>query len=340
MTNKEVISAQINHIETPKIAYTFSAEPEIENKITQHYGSADWQKKLKYYMSHCLSCDSTLRVQIDDTYAKDAFGSIWRTDRRPFHLEKPGIQEASFKNYKLPPASVFLDPIKRDLEAAAKLIERDKDQFYYISIGWGLFEHAWAMRGFEEVLIDMLEEPEFTTELIEGIGEYFLAMIKECADLKADAFFFGDDWGEQRGVIMGPERWRQFIKPVQKKLYDAAHAQNKFVLSHCCGNISEIYGDLIEIGLDVHESVQPEPAGMSPYILKEKWGDKMGFWGCLGSQSIIPFGKPDEIKQEIKKLCSIMGKGGGFILSPAKPLQTETPAENAIAIVEALIELS
>jgi uroporphyrinogen decarboxylase len=96
--------------------------------------------------------------------------------------------------------------------------------------------------------------------------------------------------------------------------------------------------DLIEIGMDFLESVQPEAAGMNPYELKKKWGDHIGFWGCLGSQSTIPFGTPQEIKEEVRKLRREVGKNGGYILAPAKPLQIETPLENEIALYEVLVE--
>ena len=95
--------------------------------------------------------------------------------------------------------------------------------------------------------------------------------------------------------------------------------------------------DVIEIGLDVIESVQPEPAGMNPYELKKKWGDKITFWGCLGSQSTLQFGTPQQIRDEVKKLCREMGKGGGYILHPAKGLQPGTPVGNAAACVEAFV---
>ncbi len=96
--------------------------------------------------------------------------------------------------------------------------------------------------------------------------------------------------------------------------------------------------DIIEIGLDVLESVQPEAVGMNPYGLKCRYGNRITFWGGLGSQSTIPFGAPDEIRAEVAKLCREMGRGGGYILSPAKPLQPETPTENAAAVVEAFLE--
>lgn len=107
--------------------------------------------------------------------------------------------------------------------------------------------------------------------------------------------------------------------------------------SHSCGSVAAIVPDLIEIGLDVLESVQPEAADMNPYELKRRFGRDICFWGCLGSQSTIPFGTPASIQAEVARLKREMSRGGGYILAPAKPLQPETPTENAVAIVEAFI---
>jgi len=113
------------------------------------------------------------------------------------------------------------------------------------------------------------------------------------------------------------------------------HDRGKLVISHCCGSIVDILPDVVEIGLDVLESVQPEARGMNPYELKKAWGDKLAFWGGLGSQSTIPFGTPATIQAEVARLRREMGKGGGYILAPAKSLQPETPTANAAAVVEA-----
>ena len=127
------------------------------------------------------------------------------------------------------------------------------------------------------------------------------------------------------------------MKPRWAKIYAAVHAHGKIVMSHSCGSVAEIIPDLIDIGLDVLESVQPEAAGMNPSELKRLWGDRITFWGCLGSQSTIPRGTPDEIRAEIQHLRAVMGVGGGYILAPAKTLQPETPIANAVAIVEAFV---
>jgi uroporphyrinogen decarboxylase len=138
-------------------------------------------------------------------------------------------------------------------------------------------------------------------------------------------------------VIIGPDRWRKLFKPRYARIYDAVHTAGKRVIAHCCGSIVDILPDAIEIGLDVLESCQPEARGMNPYELKKRFGKDLTFWGCLGSQSTMPFGTPDEIRAEVRRLCREMGRGGGFILSPAKWLQPETPVENAAAAVESFV---
>jgi uroporphyrinogen decarboxylase len=118
-------------------------------------------------------------------------------------------------------------------------------------------------------------------------------------------------------------------------MYTLVHEAGKVALSHCCGSIVDVLPDVVEIGLDVLESVQPE--AMDPYALKRLYGRQITFWGGLGSQSTIQFGTPREIREEIARLCEHMGRGGGYILSPAKPLQPGTPVENAAAVVESFV---
>jgi len=178
--------------------------------------------------------------------------------------------------------------------------------------------------------MDCAIEEDFYAELLERVTGLCLALVAECADVPADAIMMGDDWGDQRGVLIGPERWRRFYKPRYARIFDAIHDQGKLAIMHCCGSVADIMGDIVETGLDVLESVQPEAAGMDPYALKREWGDKITFWGCLGSQQTIPSATPGEIRREIRRLRSEMGKGGGHILAPAKPLRPETPTENAV----------
>jgi uroporphyrinogen decarboxylase len=338
MTPREIVTAQINHEETSVVPYSFNCEQPVADALSARYGSEEaWRSRLVTYLDSAGWQDTSKRQNVDDVYDTDAFGTLWRIDRRPFHLEKPGMEKPSFDGYEFPKAEVFFDHELRD-DMAKRLTDEPRESYGLLNMGWGLFEQLWGIRGFENIMEDVVLHEEFIEELLDKLTELFLSWVDFWADVPADAIMFGDDWGDQRGVIVGPERWRKLFKGRWAKIYQRAHETGKTVITHCCGSVVDIMDDLAEIGLDVLESVQPEARGMCPYELKKRYGKNLAFWGCLGSQSTLQFSTPDEITAEIRKLRAEMAKGGGFILSPAKDLQPGTPTENAIAAFEAFVE--
>jgi len=301
-----------------------------------YYGGQQWRERLTPYMLTVAAVETDIREPISETHHRDGYGGIWRADRRPWHLERPPLTEPTLEGYAFPIADMFLRPEWK--ERARKTCAEHSDSFIVGNLGWGLFERSWNLRGFENALMDAVMAPDFYAELLDRLTELYLTFVEYTVDLPIDGILFGDDWGDQRGVILGPERWRKFIKPRWTRIYEAVHAADKIVMSHSCGSVAAIMPDIVEMGMDVLESVQPEAAGMNPYELKRQWGDQIAFWGCLGSQSTIQFGTPADIKAEVRRLCQEMGRGGGYILAPAKSLQPGTPIENAAAVVEAFTE--
>jgi len=338
MKPREIILAQIDHKETNPVPFTLGFEGDVAERLDEQYGSPKWRQQLIPYITRVAAVETLGRELIDDARVRDLYGAVWRLDRRPWHLEKPPLAKPTLDGYTFPEAERFFRPEWK--ERGQQTCEENEDSFLMAGLGWGLFEVSWNLRGFENVMMDTVAEPDFYEEMLDKLTDLYLAFVEYTVDLPVDAIMFGDDWGDQRGVIIGPERWRRFFKPRWAKIYQAVHASGKKVVTHCCGSIVDIIPDLIEIGLDVLESVQPEAVGMSPYGLKKQWGDKLTFWGGLGSQSTIPFGTPEQIKEEVERLCAEMGKGGGYILSPAKALQPETPTLNAAAVLEAFTQQS
>jgi len=333
MKPRDYVFAQIEHRQTDPVPYSLGVEKEVAPALDAHYGGRDWREKLSPYMVRVGAVDTDIKEPISESRARDAYGGIWQTDRRPWHLEKPPLGEPSFDGYEFPKPEAFFRPDWK--EKAFKTCAANRDKFLVGSLGWGLFERSWNLRGFENALVDAVAEPDFYEEMIDGLMELYLAFVAYTVELPIDGILFGDDWGDQRGIILGPERWRKLIKPRWAKIYRAVHDAGKITMHHSCGSVADIMPDIIEMGMDVLESVQPEPAGMNPYELKRQWGEKITFWGGLGSQSTIPFGTPEEIKAEVGKLRREMGRGGGYILAPAKALQPGTPLENAVAVYEA-----
>ena len=341
MTAREIIRKRLNHEGTDITPYTVGFEWGLKKRLDEYYGDADWQaKKLRQFMCWHLGADTTMWEHIDDVHVVDAYGSVWRMDKKPWHLEKPVMPEPSFGNVEFPTAEKFVANILRQKEAAVAAYEADTEHYRVIGMGWGIFEHSWCIRGFENALTDMHLEEDFYAELTSRITDIYIEMLKACEDVPADAYHFGDDWGDQRGLIMGAERWRKFLKPCWARIYAEVHRQGKKSLQHSCGSISGIYDDLAEIGMDCHESVQPEAHCMAPDYIKQRWGRRLSFWGCLGSQSVLTHGSPGEIRREIFRLAELFKEDGGYILAPAKDLFDEMPIEKAAAVVEALAEIN
>lgn len=336
MQLRDYVLGQIRHQDTPKVPFTLGFEGDVAERIDAHYGNAQWRTQLPAYIVGVGAVDTDMSTPISETHRRDGYGGIWRVDQRPWHLETPPLSAASFEGYEFPKPEVFLRPEWK--AAAFKTCAERKDSFLSAGLGWGLFERSWNLRGFENALMDAIGDEDFFCEMVDRLADLYVAFVKYTADLPVDGIHFGDDWGDQRGVIIGADRWRKLLKPRWARVYKATHDAGKIVMHHSCGSVAEIIPDLAEVGVDVLESCQPEAAGMNPYELKRQFGDKITFWGCLGSQSTIPMGTPAEIRAEIARLCREMSKGGGYILAPAKPLQPETPTENAVAIVEAFID--
>lgn len=341
MTAREIIQRRLKHEGTKTTPYSVTIEHDLYKKLTEYYKDENWeQKKLRRFVETYLHLDTVLMEKVDETYAKDAYGAVWRMDKKPWHLEQVPLKEADIDLYDFPPTDKFLKPILKNKKQAIESYKMDTENYRIIGMGWGIFEHTWRIRGFENALIDTVADREFYTLLTQKLTDLYIEMIKACEDVPAEAYLFGDDWGQQTGLLISKESWKKLIKPCWERIYDQVHRQGKKAMQHSCGSIYEIYDDLIEIGLDCHESVQPEASGMKPEVLKEKWGKRISFWGCLGNQSVLHFGTPKEIREEILRLHELFRDDGGYILAPAKPLPAEMPVEKAVAVVETLSELN
>jgi uroporphyrinogen decarboxylase len=333
-TPRDRVIAQIHHQETDTIPYTLRFEGDVAERLDAHYGGDWWRKRIDNAIRRLPAPELEPQRTGGMTYT-DLYSSVWRVDRRTLHLIEPALKEPSLEGFVFPDLDVIFDPSWK--EAVLHAIEGQKDHFLVIGFGTGIFDRSWGLRGLEKTLMDMVIHADFYEELIDRLTDHQAAMIERLLELPVDGILFADDWGYQQGVFVGADRWRRVFKPRVARLYQQVHAAGKYVLTHCCGSIEEILADAIEIGLDVYQSVQPEPKNNNPYDLKRKYGDNITFWGGLGSQSTIPFGTPGEIRDEVTKLCQEMGREGGYILAPAKALQPETPTENAAAVVEAFL---
>jgi uroporphyrinogen decarboxylase len=201
-------------------------------------------------------------------------------------------------------------------------------------LGFSLFERAWTMAGMETILVGMVEDPPFVHALLDGILAFNLAIIERACSRDIDAMQFGDDWGQQRGLLMGPTLWREFIKPRVRRMYGLVKSRGKKVFIHSCGKVDTLFPDLIECGLDVFNPFQPEVMDVAE--MKRLFGDRLSFFGGISTQKTLPYGTPAEVRQEVKRLLDTIGKSGGYIAAPAHSIPKDAKPENIAAMIEVL----
>ncbi len=202
-----------------------------------------------------------------------------------------------------------------------------------------IFETAWSLRGYEETLADLYLHPDLIGALFDRLTALRVIEAEQLAAAGVDVLRLGDDVASQTGMLMSPATWRRWLKPRLARVISAGKAvkPDLQIFYHSDGNCSAIIPELIEIGVTALNPVQPEC--MDPARLKAAYGDRLAFWGTVGTQSTMPFGTPDEIKAVVKERIQTVGVGGGLLISPTHTLEPEVPWENVLAFIDAVREL-
>jgi len=201
-----------------------------------------------------------------------------------------------------------------------------------------VFEAAWDLRGLDTFMMDLALGEDYVEVLLDKVMQFPLEMGLQFIDLGVDMVWLGDDIATQRNMMMSPAMWRQYFKPRYAKMFEAFKKSNPNIklCYHSCGNLQDVVDDLVEIGLDVLNPIQP--MAMEPSTFKKRFGDRITMYGAMDVQQIMPFGKPEDIRAEVKRLIETCAPGGGFILSPAHHIQSDTSVENVEAFYAAARE--
>ncbi|MCX6998399.1 MAG: hypothetical protein NTV49_15265 [Kiritimatiellaeota bacterium] len=197
-----------------------------------------------------------------------------------------------------------------------------------------IFEAAWYLRGLEQFMMDLALEPDYAGALMDKVMQFPLGAARQHAALGADMIWFGDDISGQQGMTLSPTMWRAFLKPRYAALF-AATKQAKpdvKIAYHSCGNCAAILDDLVELGLDVLNPLQP--LAINPFEIKKRYGQRLALFGGLCVQHVMPYGTPEEVRAAVHRLKTECGTGGGYILAPAHHIQADTPLANIRAFYE------
>ena len=197
---------------------------------------------------------------------------------------------------------------------------------------------AMYLRGVEQILLDLALNPAIAQYLFERIAAFYLEYARrtlEAAGGGIDIFMMGDDFGTQNGPFVSPAMWRQFLKPGFKTFVDLARRHGCKTAHHSCGSIKPIIPDLIDCGLDILNPVQPDVHDMDRRELKRQFGSELTFHGSISIQRTLPYGTPDDVRNEVRERFETLAPGGGFIYCTAHNIQADTPLANIEALFEA-----
>lgn len=249
-------------------------------------------------------------------------------------IDPPLAEDEAIDNYQPP------DPDRDHLyREARRTLDKFQDDYYICGgVVTTIFETAWALRGFDRLLMDFLEKPDLAERILDIPYNYHLQAAKRLTRMGVDMIWLGDDMGTQDNMLISPRLWRKFFRDRMARIISEIKEINSEVkvAYHSDGNIRPIIPDLVEIGLDVLNPVQPKC--MDPGRLKEEFGDELCFWGTVDEQETLPFGSPEDVTSEVEERLRTVGKGGGLIIGPTHHVQLDTPLENFWAMVEAVRE--
>ncbi len=247
--------------------------------------------------------------------------------------ERSGVDAQDLASYRMPdPLGPSVQPIYQE---ARDLVERyGRTHAVFGSLYQTIFEAAWLLRGLENLLMDMVVNKDFAHELFERLTAYSLVAGREMVAQGIDVLWLGDDFGTQRTMLISPQMWREFMKPRYARLITAFKAQNPKlkIAYHCDGYLKPIIPELIEIGLDVLNPVQP--LSMDPAEIKRKYGSELSFWGTVDTQRTFPFGSPEDVASEVRERLRTVAPGGGLILCSSHRVQPDAPIENIKAFYQ------
>ena len=327
MSKREVVRQVLDGRRPPYVPWSMGFTKEAQEKLRQHYGRDDLEVPLENHLLR-LGSDVGFFTELGQHRFRDVFGVVWdRTiDRDIGNVQGCVLPEPTLSGYEFP------DPLdRRFFEDIPERIERFGGRFRVFQIGFSLYERAWTLRGLENLLIDFHEQPAFVDELFGAIADYNVAQIREALKHDIDAVYFGDDWGQQRGLQMGPRLWRRFIYPALRRMYGVVRRAGKFVMIHSCGDVDELFDDLVGAGLSCFNPFQPEV--MEVGTLLPAYRGRLAFHGGLSTQKTLPFGTVEDVRAETRRLLEL-GREGGYIFAPAHDVEGDVPLENMLAFIE------
>ncbi len=271
---------------------------------------------------------------------RDEWGVVWR--RAAYYYDMVGfpLKDAAsledLENYRIPDPR---DPGRvRGLAERARIARENGFAVTLDPLAGGILEMAASMRGHSNFYMDMAINPELAERILDAVTDFFVAFYDEALNAAGewiDIVFFGDDYGMQNGMTISPALWKKMIKPRLARLVQKIKSYpNLRYQHHSCGAIATIIPDLVEIGVDILNPLQPSAKGMDLAQIKRQYGSELVLHGAVDQQNTLPHGTPQDVLQEVQTRVCELAPGGGYIVAVSPNIQADVPPENILALFQ------
>jgi len=331
MTRRETIHTVLRGERPPYVPWSFQFTAEARETLESHFAGDDLplERRVGNHIGWVGGVGG--EEDLGDGRFRDVYGVVWNRsiDKDIGVVDEPMLPEADVRAidslpFPDPGDPRFFDPIDEH-------IAQDPDDFRLFGIGFSLYERAWSFRGMESVMMDFIEAPEFLHALLDRIVEFNIAVVRKAVTYDIDAVYFGDDWGQQQGLQMGYDLWKEFIHPRLVRQYAAVRESGKYVVIHSCGDVDELFDDLVDIGVNLFNPFQPEVMDVASILAERR--ARPSFWGGLSTQQTLPSGSVDAVREESRHLLEL-GREGGYVFGPAHAVEGDVSLANMLAFIE------
>ena len=351
MTSKERVMAAIAHEPPDRIPIQTYLTPEIQQKLLDHFGFGEAEQLLRKFGVDLRSVNppytGTLPPVPEGSGVVDEWGIGYIMFDHGHGGAYPEANKLTLAELNtMEEFEAYPWPSRDDYDYAAVAAQCDAVADYAVCIGGAgmpdILNGVSRGRGMERVMTDIMMEDPVGVAIIDKRCDYYYevtARTLEAAKGKIDILCLGEDTGNQLGPMFPLEVFDSFFRPRIQRYIDLAHDFGCKAMLHSCGNTRRLQSRFVEMGLDVLDAMQPEPAGMNPEELKTEFGNQLCFCGLVSTQQTLPFGTVEDCRAEARHRLELFDGAGGYIFSPAHCIQADNPVENALAIYEVALGL-
>jgi uroporphyrinogen decarboxylase len=341
MTPRERVLTALAHCQPDRVPCDFWAEEPAWNRLFADVGHENRDRLLDDLGVDVrrLEVPSLPEQEIGGGVYQNLWGERYIYKRTPWGPMRQDVRGALAEAKTPADLERFPWPTPERLDYSPLAAQCRRWQQHALLYGFAdVWQRPGLVRGWEGMFVDMAERPDWVHFLCRKFTDFYKEDYTRAAEVtrgRIDLYLLISDLGSQAGPLISLRMFQQFVGPYLKEMIDCIHGLGGKVLYHSCGSIRQFIPELIALGVDVLDPIQPVGPEMAPEQLKADFGDRLSFHGGIDMQHLLPRGSPQEVQAEVRRYCRTLGRGGGYILAPAHLLQSDVPPENVLAVYHA-----